>query len=137
MAKTSGRWIVDQQGERVKLACVNWGGAEVKDGIVGGLHLRSAFSIASTFREMGFNCVRFPWSVWMVQTDPAVSDHLQHSLLAANPELKGKSVLEILDAATCGGPAAGPPRQPRLRRHMVLLRHGREWALVQRALVHQ
>ena len=36
-----------------------------------------------------------------VQTDPAVSDRLQHSLLAANPELKGKSVLEILDAATC------------------------------------
>eukprot|EP00434_Breviolum_minutum_P027106 symbB.v1.2.023972.t1/scaffold2236.1/size84961/6 len=96
--RTSGRWIVDQRGWRVKLACVNWAGAEVKDGIVGGLHLRSASSIASTFRDMGFNCVRFPWSVWMVQTDPAVSLTLQRSLLAANPELHGKSALEILDA---------------------------------------
>jgi len=77
---------------------VNWAGAEVKDGIVGGLHLRSASSIASTFRDMGFNCVRFPWSVWMVQADPAVSLTLQRSLLAANPELHGKSALEILDA---------------------------------------
>lgn len=62
---TSGRWIVDRDGHRVKLACVNWAGAEVEDGVVGGLHLRSAESIAKTFREMGFNCVRFPWSVWM------------------------------------------------------------------------
>ena len=29
-ARTSGRWIVDQQGVRVKLVCVNWAGAEVK-----------------------------------------------------------------------------------------------------------
>jgi len=35
-----------------------------------------------------------------VQTDPAVSLTLQRSLLAANPELHGKSALEILDAVT-------------------------------------
>lgn len=93
--RTSGRWIADQQGVRVKLVCVNWAGAEVKDGIVGGLHVRRASSIALTFRDMGFNCVRFPWSVWMVQTDPVSP---QRHLLAANPELHGKSTLEILDA---------------------------------------
>ncbi|CAL1149425.1 unnamed protein product, partial [Cladocopium goreaui] len=93
--RTSGCWIVDQQGVRVKLVCVNWAGAEVKDGIVGGLHVRRASSIALTFRDMGFNCVRFPWSVWMVQTDPVSP---QRHLLATNPELHGKSTLEILDA---------------------------------------
>ena len=48
---------------------------------------------------MGFNCVRFPWSVWMVQTEPAVPLELQDSLLGANPQLHGHSALEILDAA--------------------------------------
>ena len=28
--RTSGRWIVDREGHRVKLACVNWAGAEVE-----------------------------------------------------------------------------------------------------------
>ncbi|CAK9019073.1 4-beta-glucanase E1) (Endocellulase E1) [Durusdinium trenchii] len=98
--RTSGRWIVDQQGLRVKLACVNWAGAEVKDGVVGGLHLRSAYSIAKTFREMGFNCVRFPWSVWMVQRDPTLPMELQvDTLLKANPQLRGATALEILDAS--------------------------------------
>jgi len=96
--RTAGRWIVDQSGTRVKLACVNWGGADLKDGIVGGLHLRSARRIAHTFKDMGFNCVRLPWSVWMVQTNPAVAIELVDKLLAANPDLKGLRALEILDA---------------------------------------
>lgn len=32
-----------------------------------GLYEVSIPGIASTFREMGFNCVRFPWSVWMAR----------------------------------------------------------------------
>ncbi len=35
--KTSGRYIVDSNGERVKLGCVSWYGAEEKDYIVAGL----------------------------------------------------------------------------------------------------
>eukprot|EP00439_Symbiodinium_sp_Y106_P034579 s5045_g4.t1 len=96
--RTRGRWIVDATGTRVKLACVNWAGAEVKDGIVGGLQARNVTSIAATFKSMGFNCVRFPWSVWMVQTNPQVPDDLQESLLAANPQLMGLRTLEVLDA---------------------------------------
>ncbi|CAK9029247.1 unnamed protein product [Durusdinium trenchii] len=60
---TSGRWIVDQQGLRVKLACVNWAGAEVK-----------------------------------VQRDPTLPMELQDTLLKANPQLRGATALEILDA---------------------------------------
>ncbi|CAE7435812.1 PEX1 [Symbiodinium natans] len=96
--RTQGRWIVDATGNRVKLACVNWAGAEVKDGLVGGLQARNVSSIAATFKSMGFNCVRFPWSVWMVQTNPRVPDHLQKSLLGANPQLMGLRALEVLDA---------------------------------------
>ena len=89
----------------------------------------TAKGIAATFKSMGFNCVRFPWSVWMVrnpelrfrrlcarahlglcscllvfaswqvQTNPRVPDHLQKSLLGANPQLMGLRALEVLDAA--------------------------------------
>lgn len=34
---TSGRYIVDSDGQRVKLAAVNWYGAEEKDYVVAGL----------------------------------------------------------------------------------------------------
>eukprot|EP00913_Durusdinium_trenchii_P000464 g424.t1 len=47
---------------------------------------------------MGFNCVRFPWSVWMVQRDPTLPMELQDTLLKANPQLRGATALEILDA---------------------------------------
>lgn len=33
-----------------------------------------------------------------VQTDPAVPPEMEQNLLAANPELRGKSALEVLDA---------------------------------------
>lgn len=96
--KTKGRWIIDQDGLRVKLACVNWGGADEKDGVVGGLHWRTTAGIASTFKDMGFNCVRLPWSVWMVETNPAIAPERTIDLLEANPQLMGLTALDILDA---------------------------------------
>jgi len=106
---TRGSKIVDRDGKHVKLACVNWAGAEQRDGVIGGLQHQKAEDIAGVFAHMGFNCIRILWSVWAVQTNPIVdaSGRTQGTLrgppegdlLAANPELKGKSSLEILDAA--------------------------------------
>ena len=93
--RTSGRWILDNKGARVKLACVNWSGAAQKDGVVGGLQYQPAGRIAALFASQGFNCVRIPWSVAMVQQPHKLTNS---SLLAANPSLLGKSTLEILDA---------------------------------------
>lgn len=93
--RTSGRFIVRSDGRRVKFACVNWSGGDQKDGVVGGLQKRRASDIAITFKRMGFNCVRLPWSVWMVQTNPVVTSE---QLLAANQDLKGRTTLEIFDA---------------------------------------
>ena len=42
---------------------------------------------------MGFNGVRIPWSNELVETNPAVPDYA----IAANPALKEKHALEILD----------------------------------------
>lgn len=106
--KTSGSKIVDRDGKHVKLACVNWAGAEQRDGVNGGLQHQRAEDIAGVFADMGFNCIRILWSVWAVQTNPTVDatgrtegpvrGGTEGDLLAANPELKGKTSLEILDA---------------------------------------
>src|SRR5438105_4350423 len=58
----SGRWIVDANGHRFKLASVNWYGAEEQDHVVAGLERADLHAIARTIRAQGFNSVRLPWS---------------------------------------------------------------------------
>ena len=67
---TDGRWIVDSAGHRVKLASVNWYGAEEADFIPGGLNCQSVAAIAKQIRDDGFNSVRLPWSNAMLEEDP-------------------------------------------------------------------
>ena len=43
---TKGRFIVDEGGNRIKLACVNWYGAEEMDFVVAGLE-KVIFNITS------------------------------------------------------------------------------------------
>jgi endoglucanase len=92
--RTESRWIVDANGKRFKLASVNWYGAEELDHVVAGLDLRDVHAIAETIRTLGFNSVRLPFSNELVELDPLVDD----ARLAANPSLKGKHALAILDA---------------------------------------
>ena len=77
--KTAGRHIIDAHGARVRLACVNWSGAAQKDGVVGGLQHQPADAIAALFSKQGFNCVRLPFSVWMVHADRPVHNARQDS----------------------------------------------------------
>lgn len=90
---TSGRWIVDSSGKRVKLASVNWDGAESPEHVVAGLDRAKLPEIARWIKANGFNSVRLPWSNEMYERDPVIAGHY----LAANPELKGKHALEVLD----------------------------------------
>mmetsp|Transcript_40712 Transcript_40712/g.73559 ORF Transcript_40712/g.73559 Transcript_40712/m.73559 type:complete len:452 (-) Transcript_40712:47-1402(-) len=89
-----GGHIVDANGQRVHLYCVNWSGAEQKDGVVAGLQHQPVGAIARWIQDHGFTCVRLPWSVWMVETNPAVDA----SRLQANPQLLGRRALDIFDA---------------------------------------
>lgn len=97
---TSGRWVVDKQGQRVPLRCVNWYGAHLATYAVGGLHRRSLSQLAVMIRALGFNCVRLPYSLELqlsaVRPPP--------DFISANPTLVNKSGLEILDAAPHPGP---------------------------------
>jgi endoglucanase len=92
--RTSGRWIVDAEGQRVKLAGVNWYGAESADFVPDGLRYNDLRRIARLIRELGFNSVRLPWCNEMVRKDPVVDD----AMVSANPELRGKTVMEVFDA---------------------------------------
>jgi len=81
--RTAGRHIVDTNGQRFKLASVNWYGASDIHFVPGGLDVRHRSEIAATIRRMGFNSVRFPYSDQMVIENEVVD--LKH--ISANLDL--------------------------------------------------
>ena len=60
---TNGRFIVDADGRRVRLAGVNWYGAHEDDGVVPGLDRTDRFRLARAIARHGFNSVRLPFSL--------------------------------------------------------------------------
>ncbi|KAK8124916.1 glycosyl hydrolase family 5 protein/cellulase [Apiospora kogelbergensis] len=68
--KTSSRWILDADGARVKLRCINWAG-HGEANVPEGLHKASVASIADFVRDQGFNCVRLTYSI-----DHALDPHV-------------------------------------------------------------
>ena len=60
--RTQGRFILDAKGKRLKLAAVNWYGAEEKDYVVAGLDVAPLPELARRIRLLGYNAVRLPWS---------------------------------------------------------------------------
>jgi len=101
--RTQGRFIVDRLGERVKWACVNWYGPESNTYAVGGLEVRPIDAIAQRIVDLGFNCVRFPYTLEAHIKNPPVAPEF----LTANPQLKGKHFLEVFDAAIAAATGAG------------------------------
>jgi endoglucanase len=91
---TSGRFIVDAQGRRVRLAGVNWYGAHEDLGLAPGLDRTHRSRLAKTIALHGFNSVRLPFSLWMTgQTSPVPDEYL-----AANPDLSGATPMQVYDA---------------------------------------
>ncbi|TWG08604.1 aryl-phospho-beta-D-glucosidase BglC (GH1 family) [Saccharopolyspora dendranthemae] len=111
---TEGRHIVDADGNRFKLEAGNWHGAsgtwngsgdvndpanhhdgENSNGVPLGLDRASMSDIIGSFQELGLNSVRLPFSNDMIDDQAVVPD----AAVAANPELSGKTRLEVYDAA--------------------------------------
>lgn len=86
--------IVGTDGKRVKLACVNWFGASDVKFAVGGLNHQPLRRIATQIHQMGFNCVRLPYSVQLVVENPVVNatEFRKH-----NHDLYGRRALDVLD----------------------------------------
>lgn len=87
-----GTSLVDGSGNSARPACLNWYGAEQQDFVVGGLDFRSYESILQEIKQLGYTCIRLPFSNQLVEQDPVVTTHLK-----ANPELAGLHALDILD----------------------------------------
>jgi endoglucanase len=91
---TSGRFVVDAHGRRVRLAGVNWYGAHEDFGVAPGLDRTHRGRLARTIARHGFNSVRLPFSLWMTgQTAPVPDEYL-----AANRDLSGATPMQVYDA---------------------------------------
>ena len=91
---TSGRFIVDARGRRVRLAGVNWYGAHEDFGVAPGLDRTDRRALARRIAGHGFNSVRLPFSLWMTEQTAPVPDRY----LAANPDLAGATPIQVYDA---------------------------------------
>jgi endoglucanase len=119
---TRGRWIVDANGNRFRLKSGNWHGAsgtwngsgDTEDnanhhaGENGGrmplgLDRAPIGDIVSGFAELGLNSVRLPFSNELVHDTRPVTD----ASVAANPDLRGKTPLQVYDVAVRELTAAG------------------------------
>ena len=89
--RTQGRHIVDADGNRFKLASINWYGASDELFVCGGLDTRHRNAIATLIRRLGFNSVRLPYSDELVYENPIIDA----ALLTANPDLVGQSAIEV------------------------------------------
>ncbi|OIW00378.1 hypothetical protein TanjilG_05728 [Lupinus angustifolius] len=69
---TDSRWIVNEDGKRVKLACVNW--VSHLDAVVAeGLSKQPVDVISNRIKIMGFNCVRLTWPIFLATNDSYAS----------------------------------------------------------------
>ena len=69
---TNSRWIVDEGGKRVKLACVNWV-SHLEPMVAEGLSKQPMDAISKKIVSMGFNCVRLTWPLFLVTNDSLAS----------------------------------------------------------------
>ena len=83
---TDGRWIVDESGHRVKLACVNWA-SHIDTMVTEGLNKQPLATITAYIAALGFNCVRLTYATYMVTREEFLHLTVRQSLL--NHGLKG------------------------------------------------
>jgi hypothetical protein len=78
---TSSRWIVDESGHRVKLACVNWP-SHLEPVVTEGLGRQPVGAIVATLASLGFNCVRLTYPITLATNATLSSLTVRQSLLA-------------------------------------------------------
>jgi len=104
--RAHGRRIVDAEGRIVRLRGVNWYGAHMEQTVNNGLDKQPIAHIARLIRHLGFNHVRLNYAVAM-WVDRHTHRPVKSSLLSANPQLIGKSDIEVFDAVVQGLTAEG------------------------------
>ncbi|BFV55464.1 hypothetical protein KCMC57_up05680 [Kitasatospora sp. CMC57] len=119
---TRGRWIVDADGNRFKLKSGNWEGAQgtwLGSGDIGdpanhmhgepahnmplGLDRVPMAKILADFHGLGINSIRLPFSNALLHDPTPVPD----TAVAANPQLRGATGLQVFDAVVAALTADG------------------------------
>ncbi|KAJ6725713.1 CELLULASE FAMILY PROTEIN [Salix purpurea] len=94
---TDSRWIVDENGQRVKLACVNWV-SHLEVMVAEGLSKQPMDAIAKRIVSLGFNCVRLTWPVFLVTNDTLGS-------LTVRQSLESLALLESISGIQANNPS--------------------------------
>lgn len=76
---TNSRWIVNEGGERVKLSCVNWV-SHLEAVVAEGLSKQPVDMISKKILDMGFNCVRLTYPLFLFTNDTLGSVTVSQSL---------------------------------------------------------
>lgn len=91
---TSGREIVDRNGDRVILRGVNWFGFETETHLAHGLWARDYDDMLGQIAELGYDTIRLPFSLEAIDSSTPVSPSTANGMNAA---LVGKTPLEAMD----------------------------------------
>lgn len=75
---TNSRWIVNEGGQRVKLSCVNWV-SHLEVMVAEGLSKQPIDTISKSITNMGFNCVRLTWPLFLFTNDSLSSLSVRQS----------------------------------------------------------
>ena len=95
---TSGAQILDSQGNPVRIAGLNWYGFETPDFLIHGLWAQDYKTILNTFKALGYNVIRMPFSNQMVESNPIPTNFTQNANgTPANQALVGQTALQDMD----------------------------------------
>ncbi|WOL11315.1 hypothetical protein Cni_G20077 [Canna indica] len=93
---TSSRWIIDESGQRVKLACINWV-SHLEPMLVEGMGKQPLDIISKTIVSTGFNCVRLTWPLFLVTNDSLAN-------LTVRQSFRALGLVESIAAITVNNP---------------------------------
>lgn len=92
---TSGRQILDKDGQAVRVAGINWFGFETSNQVVHGLWSRDYKSMIDQMKSLGYNTIRIPYSDDILKSG-AVPNSIDFSS-GKNADLQGLNSLGVLD----------------------------------------
>ncbi|MFF7545278.1 cellulase family glycosylhydrolase [Streptomyces canus] len=92
---TSGRQILDESGQPVRIAGINWFGFETSNNVVHGLWSRDYKSMIDQMKSLGYNTLRIPYSDDIFKSG-AVPNSIDFSS-GKNADLQGLNSLGVLD----------------------------------------
>lgn len=105
---TSGRKIVDEKNDGVRIAGVNWFGFETANYVPHGLWTRDYRSMLDQIKAEGFNTIRLPYSNQMLDTG-STPNGIDFSS-GKNADLQGLTPVQVLDRSSPPPPARAGSR---------------------------